>query len=209
MRSLLIISILLFACEGLEQETSFSGGSPKITESNESLGTAKNDKGSDGLSKIPDEEVIKNEIKKLPSKIIKTEDGTVEAKKCSRDLDVHGKGNLYLAGMPDGTSIAYNVSTDYAPSESPVLVEPDVESCLKVGSKLYFDISGTISHGSSAATNADGKLSYISDHEKKAWLGKSNVTAPLNAMMGVFLGEGDPSLQVAPPALSFATPALE
>ncbi len=151
---------------------------------------------------VADEE---DEIADLPEVTIPTPTGTTTTKKCSRDFQIGGRSNLYLAGMPDGTAIAYNASTDSAPNESPVLLEPDVEGCLAAGSKIYFQVSGQISHGGSNLTDADGNTGNIGSHEKQALYGKSNVTAPLNAMMGVFLGEESPAALVAPAALSFAS----
>lgn len=142
----------------------------------------------------------------LPDADIDDTDGEVKAKRCSSPYKVPGRANIWLAGTPSGTSISYNKGApDKVATEGPLLAVPDVKACFREGAKLYFDVSGEISHGGSAATSADGNVNGITGHEHAAWLGKSNVTAPYNSLLGVFLGDGDPSALPPPATLSFAT----
>jgi hypothetical protein len=55
-----------------------------------------------------------------------------------------------------------------------------------------------------APTDANGNIRNITTHQKNAMFGKSQITAPFNSLLGVFLGEGDPSGQAAPEALDFS-----
>jgi hypothetical protein len=57
-----------------------------------------------------------------------------------------------------------------------------------------------------AAINANGRGNQIVSHQKSGLFGKSDISAPFCALVAVFLGDGDPSGQVAPGPLNFATP---
>ena len=136
---------------------------------------------------------------------INIDGGSIKAKKCSKDYNVPGSSNLYLAGMPDGKDIRYRKNTDRAPAQSPVLVVPDVKKCLKEGATLTFQVSGEISYDKGKnKSNADGSPN-VAEHELKAYYGKSNIVAPYNALLGVFLTDDSPESAVAPEALSYAT----
>ncbi len=154
-----------------------------------------------------DEPVVDQAIAKLPDEDgIGDDDGEVKAKRCSPDYRVPGMANIWLAGTPNGTSIHYHKGKDDAmPGQGPLLAVPDVKECFKAGAKLYFRVSGQISHGGSPVTSADGTSNENAAHERAAFLGKSNITAPYNALLAVFLGDEDPSSQSPPPDLSFAS----
>jgi hypothetical protein len=124
-----------------------------------------------------------------------TDDGGQQWEPCTKQLSVPGKANPYLAGMPAGTSITYMWAArpDAVGSESPVQLVPEKPDCLKEGESITFNISGRISHGGSKATNADGKQNDVKFHQKNGILGKSSIRAPLNSMVGVFLGDGVPN----------------
>jgi hypothetical protein len=136
---------------------------------------------------------------------VSTADGLVNAKKCSENYAVSGRSNLYFAGVAPDTRIEYIKSTDYFLTEKPLQVLPFASDCLTEGATIFFEIAGQISHGQSAPTNADGRLDYINSHEKGAYLGKSDITAPLNAMVALFLSDEDPTRQVAPEATVYST----
>lgn len=137
---------------------------------------------------------------------VNTDDGGLNQNQfqpCTRELRVPGRSNPFLAGMPAGTSISYSwaPTPDQVATESPVQLIPDRPDCLKEGSRIAFNISGRISHGGSKATDADGKQDDIKWHQKGALNGKSNIRAPLNSMVAVFLGDGIPA--GVPPASDF------
>lgn len=141
----------------------------------------------------------------LPDVPIGSGGTTLIVKACSAPLAVQGLWNPYLAGSLQ--SINYNagahcVDTPAMNAPPPVpLASPD---CLLAGSKFYFNVGGTIDHGG-ASSNADGVQSDTEWHAKGALFGKSNMRAPLNAMVGVFLEADSPDAKPAPATLDFAT----
>jgi hypothetical protein len=171
----------------------------KDLDENSDIDTVNSDKTDDEISTDAD-------IARLEDEEIETEDGSIKVGRCSPDYTVPGTANIYLAGTASGTSISYKKGApDRMPAQSPLLAVPDVKKCLKAGAKIYLKVSGQISHGSTAATNADGKMSAIYNHEKNVWLGKSDIKAPLNSLVGVFLSDEDPSSASGPATLNFET----
>jgi hypothetical protein len=155
---------------------------------------------------------IPPEFQNLPPTDLSSADGKSEFKKCSLDYTVPGKANIWLAGTDSGASISYKNSISYKkvkpdrmPSEAPVQVVPSTAACLQEKGFLYFTVSGQISHENGAnPTNADGKVAEIATHQRGAVFGKSDISAPFNSLVGVFLGD---SLGTAPEALNFSSSA--
>jgi Flp pilus assembly protein TadG len=124
--------------------------------------------------------------------------------------DVPGTSNLWLAGMPDGTVASLgnpHNNPDYAPTASPSLVNgiPLVE-----GQALAFDsISGGANNGQSTTRiGPDGNTGQTVSNFCGNELGKSNVTAPINSVIAVFLDDQLPtSAGSTPPSLDFSTAA--
>jgi len=123
-------------------------------------------------------------------------------------VNVPGISNPWLAGMPDGTQAAIG---DAAPANSPVLVNIN----LKPGSWIEVsNVTGGVSHGFYPLVGSDGCQnaiecqfeSFIISHDFGAEYGKSNLTAPINSLVGVFLDNNIP-VAPAPPALDFTNPA--
>lgn len=113
-------------------------------------------------------------------------------------ITVPGDANPYLAGMPDGSTAS---SGDEAPDESPVEVTGlDVTS----GASFTFAATGTVSHGSQT-TGPEGGTVW--SHTPGAQNGISDVTMPINALLGVFLADAQPDTGPAPGALDFGTAA--
>ena len=136
---------------------------------------------------------------------------------------VAGKGNPWLAGMPDGTvtnNYTSNVSTyDVA---GPTLSSPGMMSLAAAqmigGSVLTFNsVAGTSGNGSGSTqvANADGNANQIvslgtngtsSVYTSRPMNGMSNVRAPINSMIAVFLDDNRPDTTGAPAALDFMDP---
>ncbi len=139
---------------------------------------------------------------------------TVSVKPCSVNYLVPATANPYFAGSPTGSYLDYLITqydpqtpTDRTPANAPVLVSP-VGDCLKVGKPVYFSVGGSITFSRmDAPTNANGNLNKIVSHQKGAILGKSDITAPINSLIAVFLGEGDPTPLPPPAPLDFSTQA--
>jgi PEP-CTERM motif len=111
---------------------------------------------------------------------------------------VPGTSNIWLAGMPDGTSAG---SGDAAPAQSPVLA-----MAVTPGMIFSFSTTGMVSNGSCCPLEAPDGGPVIS-HSAGAQHGMSNMTAPINSLIGVFLSAAQPDLSAAPAALLFDTPA--
>ncbi len=125
-------------------------------------------------------------------------------------LRVPGTSTLYLAGLPDG---AWAMSggfegPDVAPVQSPVLAELVT---VVAGQPLTITATGLVSHcpvGSScfALHGPDGDAASVYPHQGGAENGISDIVAPFDALVGVFLGEGRPDATEAPVPLDFSTP---
>jgi uncharacterized repeat protein (TIGR01451 family) len=102
-------------------------------------------------------------------------------------ITIRGEANLWLAGQPDGTPAE---QTDSAPDQSPVLVPLTPIP----GKELVFQVSGGTNNGPDPGTTGpDG--GPVSSHSPENGIGP--VTAPLNSLVGVFLG-GEPGMAVDP-----------
>lgn len=129
------------------------------------------------------------------------------------DQSILGTANPFLAGMPPGTVASLNNphnSPDYAgtpsnPRQSPFAVNMP----LVPGQALTFDsISGTVRHDPNLPYyEPDGQLNSIGGNTNGSEHGISDLIAPINALVGVFLDDNQPNLTPAPPRLDFRTAA--
>jgi hypothetical protein len=111
--------------------------------------------------------------------------------------------------MPSGSSDVFNdgtqTYTDIAPAQSPVLSgEP-----LNPGSMVTFTATGQTANGQFAdqwGPSPAGSSEEIVSHGAGAVNGISDITVPINALVGVFLGSAQPSGS-APLSLDFSTPS--
>lgn len=116
-------------------------------------------------------------------------------------INVPGTANLYLAGMPDGTDL----NGDTAPGQSPVF-----GGTVNGGDRLTFSASGTVHNSPNGANDGpDGNIGLIYPHIPGDANGMSSITAPMNALLGVFLDDSMPSLGAAPEGLSFGADDLD
>jgi hypothetical protein len=122
--------------------------------------------------------------------------------------------NPYLAGSPAGT-IANpgnpHSNPDYAgtasdPKQSPVQV---TGISITPGQALTFDsvVGGANNFQTSQLFTPDGNTGWITSNLIGSENGKSDVIAPINAVMGVFLGPNDPATDgnPVPSTLDFST----
>jgi len=101
-------------------------------------------------------------------------------------VNVPSTANPYLAGMPDGTAARVG---DSAPDESPVLVELSLDHAVA----FSFTAAGLVEHAPFQQPEfypPDG--SNVTRHEGGAEHGISDITAPMNSLLGVFLGDERP-----------------
>jgi hypothetical protein len=128
-------------------------------------------------------------------------------------VTVPGTSNLWLAGMPDGTTMFFEAGfpSDAAPAQSPVLV-----SGVQFTAGSWITVSratGQVTRDQSWAYDGPDGASTSSFHwlaEKKLGdnYGKSTVLVPYDALVGVFLTDAVPTGAV-PAQLDFSTvPAM-
>jgi len=131
--------------------------------------------------------------------------GLAAAADASTIAIVPGTSNPWLAGMPAGTTADIG---DVAPGQSPV----QVGISLSAGDTLWFFSTGTTDHCPGFACGAAGAegdaIEGSVGHRVGAEHGIANVVAPIDSLMGVFLGPDEPDLTAAPGALDFSTAAL-
>jgi Flp pilus assembly protein TadG len=135
----------------------------------------------------------------------------------STTINVPGKADPWLAGMPTGTTANYTNQgwTDSAPAESPVLANGIT---LTPGKAIQFQFTGSVSYyPGTQPFDPDGDPSWLIDNYYAAQNGNAehgiaNITAPLTSVIGVFLDDNQPdsaAAGAAPPPLDFSTLASQ
>ena len=121
---------------------------------------------------------------------------SLAATQTAATLRVPATSNPYLAGLTAGTS-SYG---DSAPQQSPVLVE------LYLGNAAYvsFSATGSAQHHPNRPPKFDSPngslaVTHAAEH------GISQLTAPIDSLLGVFLTDDRPDRDPAPPAVNFRT----
>ena len=115
---------------------------------------------------------------------------------------VPGDSDLWLAGMPDGSTASVG---DVAPAQSPVLA---AGLSLSGVSFLTFAASGGVSNtGQCPSLNCHGpEGGPVTNHfATLAENGISDLFAPVNSLIGVFLDNSQPDSTPAPATLDFST----
>ena len=125
----------------------------------------------------------------------------------TQPVAVPGTSDPWLAGMPSGSSASCGAEgCDFAPAES----SPGI--AVTAGSTLSITATGLECYDPtpSCATGPDGNPSLVITHSDGAQNGMSTITAPANALLGVFLGPSQPSLMPPPTQLGpNAAPVLQ
>jgi hypothetical protein len=129
-------------------------------------------------------------------------------------VTVPGTADLWLAGMPSGTRASDNpvspssnpATLDVAPLQSPIEVSDLV---LVPGQLLTFKASGLVAHGNvppdSGPEGGEAGREATVFHLAGAEHGISDIIAPFNALLGVFLGPEQPDSSEAPLSLDFVS----
>ena len=120
---------------------------------------------------------------------------------------VPGTSDIWLAGMPDGSSAS---GWDTAPQQSPILV---TSLNISVGDLLTFEAVGGVANGSGLSLNGPdggtfGGQPFI-HHDAGAENGISDLTTPINSLVGLFLDDAQPNLTPAPISLDFSSIGLD
>ena len=121
---------------------------------------------------------------------------------------VLGSADLWLAGQLDGThagaSSVGGIGNDTAPAQSPTFASG---LAISGGSVLTFSVSGTVDNGGgNTALSPDGSNWF--SHAAGPENGVSDVYAPINSLIGVFLTDTTPSGTSTPAAIDFQTLGL-
>lgn len=130
--------------------------------------------------------------------------GTFGAAALAGVVNVPGISDPWLAGMPDGTldNVGTPEPADPAPTYSPVFA-----SSVSGGAIVHWSATGQVGHPGDV-TDPDGSPWFIiTSHLVGANHGISDVTMPIDSLLGVFLGPSQPDLNPAPGALDFSTQA--
>jgi hypothetical protein len=107
-------------------------------------------------------------------------------------VNVPATANPYLAGMPSRTNARMG---DEAPQQSPVLVERTLSHAVAV----TFTALGAVQHTPDCPPECYGPNgAEQTSHRGGAEHGISDVTAPMNALVGVFLSDDRPDRSDAP-----------
>ena len=125
----------------------------------------------------------------------------------SAPILVPGTADPWLAGMPNGSTASGlpgdpSAGHDVAPNQSPVLAL----SSLQPGSVLTFNVTGSVDHCGGGCPGATPDGTVPTPHFAGAENGISNITVPVDALVGVFLGANQPNLSTAPGTLDFSSP---
>ncbi|WP_141732323.1 hypothetical protein [Oligoflexus tunisiensis] len=128
---------------------------------------------------------------------------------CSTNYEIAGTANPFLAGAVEGTTLDYGrAPMDVAPLNAPVSVQADDIKCFDAGRRLYFEVAGTIAYDDQPEvfSDADGQPGQVTSHTLGSVNGLSNITAPINSLVGVFLDDTPMASRSAAPApLDFST----
>lgn len=127
---------------------------------------------------------------------------TPSAVACSQ-MVVPSMADPYLAGMPNGSTASI---VDVAPAQSPALAPISFVAGNQIS---VAGVSGTVARQAGPCcppTGAEGDINTIFIHDTGAENGISNIIAPVNSLIGVFLGPGQPNTTPAPATLDFSTP---
>jgi hypothetical protein len=129
-------------------------------------------------------------------------------------ITIPGTSDLWLAGMPAGSGASGLTPgappVDFAPFQSPVWAPLSI-----IPSNLltFTNVTGLVNNGPTQAFyGPDGNpdpLLGLRNHFQGAQNGISDLVAPHNALIGVFLGNGQPDLNVPPAGLDFSTQAAQ
>ena len=120
---------------------------------------------------------------------------------------VSGSTDPYLAGMPVGSTASVS---DVAPDESPILVPGVLPAA---GSPITFtNVSGSVSNTGGTPTDPpDGSPGAFLQHLDQSpgspvnpENGIADLIAPVDSLLGIFLGPAQPSLNAAPIGLDFS-----
>jgi len=116
-------------------------------------------------------------------------------------ITVAGTSDPWLAGMPDGSTASF---VDVAPAQSPVQV---LGLSLIPGQTLNFSASGGVKNGPPLPLHDPDGGSFVS-HLPGSENGISDITAPINSLLGVFLDNSQTNLTAAPGSLNFSSIGL-
>ncbi|HOX01826.1 MAG TPA: hypothetical protein P5555_20695 [Candidatus Paceibacterota bacterium] len=124
----------------------------------------------------------------------------------SAEVLVAGTACPWLAGMPVDTLV--NEYTPEPPDMAPAQSPAWAAICVEEGAIITWNASGIVGHPPvyGDQTGPDGSPGTLAYKQTGAEHGLSDVVAPHNALVGVFLGPGMPDPGATPAPLDFSSP---
>jgi len=118
---------------------------------------------------------------------------------------VPGIADPWLAGMPNGThdNMGTPEPDDVAPFQSPILA-----GAVTGGASITWTAAGSVGHPGDVS-GPDGASGAVTSRNIGANNGMSDLKSPICALIGVFLGPGQPNLNPVPSTLDFSTGASQ
>lgn len=208
---ILIVGFFLGACASEDFNSSQANKAVAKKEQNAEVATNNTSDSIESNEKIPSSK------KKIVSTATSTESSTdtsgeidlssgeATRESCSAQYTVPSRANPYFGGTLSTATLEYSFlkgnKTDRASTETPTAIEANDGSCLKAGTVVSIATVGFFSHGggSSGSDQADGQINNFQFHQIGAQLGKSNLRAPMESLVGVFVGTSN----TIPPTLDF------
>lgn len=114
-------------------------------------------------------------------------------------ITVPGTSNLWLAGMPDGSTAGDGM--DSAPGQSPVLAPVSVAG----GDVFSFEVTGSVLNGDGPLDlPPDGDVFTLQARIPGPENGIADMFGPINSLIGVFLDDAQPDGSDTPSGLDFS-----
>jgi hypothetical protein len=129
---------------------------------------------------------------------------TTTGQSATGQATVTGKANVWFGGLPSSATAARSGDVTYA-STCPAIEFTAFQ--ISGGGEIAFNATGTLSNTGGGGNAPDGNTGSIQRNETNNLGGKSNIRAPLNSLIGVFLSDDDPAQTAAPSELDFSSSA--
>jgi len=125
----------------------------------------------------------------------------VKVQVCSDFITVSGQANPWLAHAHDGAKLVYsNGVSDTAPQQAPI---PHASVCVAKGKHLVFETNSDTNHVGKPVTHKGEGLETTVGFDLGAFRGFSNIVAPLDSLVAVFIPANHDVSGASPATLHF------
>ena len=125
----------------------------------------------------------------------------------SQGADVPSTSDLWLAGMPNGAKASANSAGNY--QDTTANASPYQATSIPVTPGTYVKFAYIDGHSANSPTVTtvppDGDTGYILSHDAGAENGVADITAPINSLIGLFLGSSAPDGTAAPSSRDYSS----